>query len=56
VERTFAWIRRNRRMSRDDEFLPATSEAWICLSIIRLMLNRLAHEQVQPAFHYRRVV
>jgi len=55
VERTFAWIGRNRRMSKDYEFLPATSEAWIYLSMIRLMLKRLAHEQVQPAFHYRRV-
>jgi hypothetical protein len=40
-------------MSRDDEFLPTTSEAWISLSMIRLMLKRLAHEQIQPAFHYR---
>jgi putative transposase len=55
VERTFACIGRNRRMSRDDEFLPATSEARIYLSMIRLMLKRLAHEQVHPAFHYRRV-
>jgi putative transposase len=55
VERTFAWIGRNRRMSKDYEFLPATSEVWISLSMIRLMLKRLAHEQVQPAFHYRRV-
>jgi transposase len=55
IERSFAWIGRNRRMSKDYEFLPATSEAWIYLSMIRLMLKRLAHEQVQPAFHYRRV-
>jgi putative transposase len=55
VERTFAWIGRNRRMSRDDEFLAASSEAWISLSMIRLMLKRLAHEHIQPAFHYRRV-
>jgi hypothetical protein len=55
VERTFAWIGRNRRTSKDYEFLPATSEAWIYLSMIRLMLKRLAHEQIQPAFHYRRV-
>jgi putative transposase len=54
VERTFAWIGRNRRMSRDYEFLQASSEAWIYLSMIRLMLKRLAHEQVEPAFHYRR--
>jgi putative transposase len=54
VERTFAWIGRNRRMSRDYEFLPATSEVWIYLSMIRLMLKQLVHEQVQRAFHYRR--
>jgi len=42
-------------MSKDYEFLPATSEAWIYLSMMRVMLKRLAHEPVQPAFHYRRV-
>jgi putative transposase len=55
VERTFAWIGRNRRMSKDYEFLPTTSETWIYLSMLRLMLKRLAHEQVHPAFHYRQV-
>ena len=54
VERSFAWIGRNRRMSKEYDFLPATSEAWIALSMIRLMLKRLAGERVQPAFHYRR--
>jgi hypothetical protein len=42
-------------MSKDDEFLTATSEAWVYLSMVRLMFKRLAHEQVQPPFHYRRV-
>jgi hypothetical protein len=42
-------------MSTDDECLPVTSEAWVYLSLVRLMLKRLAHEQVQPAFQYRRV-
>jgi transposase len=55
VERTFAWIGRNRRMSRDYEFLTTTSEAWVYLSMVRLMLKRLTHEQLQPALHYRRV-
>jgi transposase len=55
VERSFAWIGRNRRMSKDHNFLSASSEAWIYLSMIRLMLKRLAHEQAQAAFHYRRV-
>jgi putative transposase len=43
VERTFAWIWRNRRMSRDYEFLPATTETLIYVVMIRLMLRRLAN-------------
>ena len=42
VERTFAWICRNRRMSRDYEFLEQTTEALIYVTMIRLMLGRLA--------------
>jgi putative transposase len=42
VERTFAWILRNRRMSRDYELLPETGEALIYVTMIRLMLKRLA--------------
>ena len=55
VERSFAWIGRDRRMSKDYEFLPATSETWIYLSMVRVMLKRLAREQVLPEFHDRRV-
>lgn len=40
--RTLAWISRNRRMSRDYEFLPETPEALIYACMIRLMLKRLA--------------
>lgn len=42
VERTFAWICRNRRMSRDYEFLAETTQALIYVAMIRLMLRRLA--------------
>ena len=42
VERTFAWFSHNRRLSREYERLCATSEAWIYLTMIRLMLRRLA--------------
>jgi putative transposase len=42
AERTFAWITRNRRMSRDYEFLAQTTEALVYVSMIRLMLKRLA--------------
>jgi putative transposase len=55
VERTIAWIGRNRRLSKDYEYRLATSEAWVYLSMVRVMLKRLAREQVEPAFHYRRV-
>jgi len=41
-------------MSKEYDFLPTSSEAWIYMSMIRLMLKRLAHEPVRPAFHYRR--
>jgi putative transposase len=43
VERTFAWLLLNRRLSRDDEELPATSEALSPLARSRLMVKRLAH-------------
>lgn len=42
VERTFAWISRNRRLARDYERLPQTSEALIYAAMVRLMLKRLA--------------
>lgn len=42
VERTFAWLGRNRRLSKDDEALPATEQAGIHLAMIRLMVARLA--------------
>ena len=42
VERTFAWLGRNRWLSKDYEELPCTEEAWIYLAMIRLMLARMA--------------
>jgi transposase len=54
VERSFAWIERNRRMGTGYEFLPSTSEAWIALSMIRLTRNGLAGERIEPAIYYRR--
>jgi putative transposase len=42
VERTFAWLLNDRRHSRDYEVLTANSEAMIQISLIRLLLNRLA--------------
>jgi transposase len=42
VERTFAWLGRNRRLSKDYEALPASEEAWIYAASCRLLLKRLA--------------
>jgi len=42
VERTFSWLGQNRRMSKDYERLPETSEAFIYVAMSRLMVRRLA--------------
>jgi len=41
VERTFAWLGRSRRLSKDYERLPETSETIIYIAMTRLMLQRL---------------
>ena len=41
VERTFAWLIRFRRLARDYEGLPSSSEALIQIASIRLFLTRL---------------
>ena len=41
VERTFAWLGRSRRLSKDYERNTKVSEVFLQLSMIRLMLNRL---------------
>jgi putative transposase len=43
VERTFGWLGRWRRLSRDYEHLPEVSEAMVTLAMIRLMLHRAVH-------------
>jgi putative transposase len=52
VERTFAWLGRYRRHSRDYEKRTDSSENMLLFSSISLALNKLA-PQAQPAFHYR---
>ena len=42
VERTFAWLGRHRRLSKDYEVLPATTEAWMYRAMSLLMTARLA--------------
>jgi putative transposase len=42
VERTFGWLRRDRRLGKDYELKVQTSETLIEVAMIRLMLRRLA--------------
>ena len=44
VERTFGWFNRERRLSKDYERLPATTHAWVHVTMIRLMTRRLSHD------------
>ena len=44
VERTFAWLGRSRRLSKDYEFLPSSSRAWVFITMSALMLRRLSND------------
>jgi putative transposase len=53
VERTFAWVGRYRRNSKDYEKRTDSSESMVLLSSITLMLQRLRpSERKSPPFHY----
>lgn len=54
VERTFAWLGRYRRLSKDYEKRTETSAAAVQVSAIHHMLRRLKPEQNQQRFHYKR--
>jgi putative transposase len=53
VERTFAWLGRSRRLSKDYERRTDSSESWVRISSLHLMLRRLTNHQHHPAFKYR---
>lgn len=42
VERTLAWLNRNRRLAKDFESAVATAEAWLYLASVQLITRRLA--------------
>ena len=45
VERTFAWLARHRRHSKDYEKTTSSAEAFIYIAMISLMSKRLAKAQ-----------
>lgn len=53
VERTFSWLGRWRRLSRDYEHRTESSEAMVQIASIGRMLRRLAPAGDQPEFKYR---
>jgi putative transposase len=42
VERTFAWLGRNRRLAKDFEATVSSAEAWLLIASIQLLTRRLA--------------
>lgn len=48
VERSIAWLNRCRRLSKDYERRPESSETWCYLSSIQLLLNRLRPPADRP--------
>ena len=53
VERTFAWLGKCRRLSKDREKSVTSSEAFIKLAMIHLMLNRLQPKEADADFKFR---
>jgi putative transposase len=53
VERTFAWLGKCRRLSKDRERSVLSSETWIRLAMIPLMIHRLQPKATDAEFHYR---
>jgi putative transposase len=52
VERTFAWLGKCRRLSKDREKTVLSSESFIKLAMIQLMFHRLRPSDVDAEFHY----
>jgi putative transposase len=49
VERTFAWLCKFRRLSKDYEALPETSEAWAYVAMVHVLARRLVRVHTSSA-------
>jgi putative transposase len=56
AERTFAWLSRSRRLSKDCEKLTVTSEAMVKIAMIHLIVRRLADDTPAQEFGYRHAI
>src|SRR5213595_1517126 len=45
VERTFAWLNRNRRLAKDFEASIASAKAWVYIASVQLLVRRLSCPQ-----------
>ena len=43
VERTFAWLNRNRRLAKDFEASIASAKAWLLIASVQLLMRRVAY-------------
>ena len=48
VERTLAWLNRNRRLAKDFEATIASAKAWLYLASVQLLIRRLARALILP--------
>ena len=44
VERTLAWLKRNRRLAKDFEATIASAKAWLYLASVQLLIRQLARD------------
>ena len=56
VERSYAWMGWNRRLSKDYERTTSSGEAWCQISMIHLMVRRLSPSENIPEFKYPKIV
>ena len=47
VERTFAWLGRNRRLAKDFERTIESASAWLFLASVQLLTRRIARVQAK---------